>query len=137
MTKGPFGLSRSGHAIQALGGGSLTEVFQKSEAGVEALRGALGGVGAAALGADETEALDDAFQHLALLGFEVIFRGGALAGMQGEVEFLFETDGVGPFPGGENLFGVLRYVHDDFLSRLYRRGMRIFEENLGSWTGAP
>ncbi len=83
-----------------LSSGPLTQVFEQSETGVEALWRAIGSGGDATLGADETQALDDALKNLALLAFEVIRGSSTLAGVHGVIEFFFETVGVGAFPGG-------------------------------------
>jgi hypothetical protein len=50
-------------------------------------------------------------EDLTLFGFEVISGRRALAGAHCVDEFLLETDRIGPLPGGQDLLGVLRYVH--------------------------
>jgi hypothetical protein len=63
------------------------------------------------LRADETQALDNALQDLTLLRFQVVGGGRPVARMHSVVQFRLEADGVGAFPGGQDLFCVLRYVH--------------------------
>jgi hypothetical protein len=104
------------------GGDALPEVFQKGKSSVQTLW-------RTTLVRYQAQALDHTRQHFALLAFEVVYRLGALAGMHRIVEFLFETHWICTLPGGQNLLGVLRYVHRIKSPwGLYRKSALFFED---------